>query len=366
MQGETKMFYNSNWEKTKERFDAFWHQEMIDRCCIAISVPEESHRLYNSSSIKYNESDRFDAEYLLKQSLEDFENTYFAGDAFALLRYDLGPSGHAGFFKNAKLRFHADANGKIHTWYEPSILDWKTDQIEFDENSFLYNVFIEGTEYLAVEAKGRFVIAMPDSSGNIDALAYLRGNENLMMDLIEAENDVIRALETIQKVWLDTTEWFHQKVTANNDGGNCISWLSTYAKGRHQQIQCDESVMFSSEMFDKFAVPEIKAKIDWADHSLYHFDGIEQIRHLDSLLGMKDLSAIQWTPVTGQPGAENYLPELKKIQAAGKSLVLHVNVDNIAFFLDHLSSKGLFLISYTDSKEAADYMVKTAEKRSKE
>ena len=32
------MRYKEDWEKAKKRHEAFWHQEVIDRCCAAIHV----------------------------------------------------------------------------------------------------------------------------------------------------------------------------------------------------------------------------------------------------------------------------------------------------------------------------------------
>lgn len=61
---------------------------------------------------------------------------------------------------------------------------------------------------------------------------------------------------------------------------------------------------------------------EFLEYPLYHFDGQEQLRHLDMLLGLKKLRAIQWTPVAAQPPTVAFLPQLKKIQAAGKSLLL--------------------------------------------
>ena len=34
------MRYKPDWDKAKERLTAFWHQEIVDRCCAAIYVYE--------------------------------------------------------------------------------------------------------------------------------------------------------------------------------------------------------------------------------------------------------------------------------------------------------------------------------------
>jgi hypothetical protein len=104
-------------------------------------------------------------------------------------------------------------------------------------------------------------------------------------------------------------------------------------------------------MFNTFIMPELDAQTKWFDKSLYHFDGIEQIRHLDSLLGLSELDAIQWTDVAGQPSPLDYIDILKRIQKAGKKLILHAkDMETLRGYLTSLSSKGL-LLSFSASSE---------------
>lgn len=70
---------------------------------------------------------------------------------------------------------------------------------------------------------------------------------------------------------------------------------------------------------------------------------------------------IQWTNVAGQPSPIHYLQELKKIQSAGKGLLIRLNdVNDIEPLLYELSSRGLYLNldSPLDSVEEADAVIK--------
>jgi len=90
--------------------------------------------------------------------------------------------------------------------------------------------------------------------------------------------------------------------------GSVLAWMHLWAPKRLAQMQCDLSVMISPEMFNCFAMPELEELCDFLDYPVYHFDGQEQIRHLDSLLSLKKLRAIQWTPVAGQLPTSNFIP----------------------------------------------------------
>lgn len=247
-------------------------------------------------------------------------------------------------------------------WFYPFIKNLSKDTLDFDPESFLYRKTIDLAQYLVNESKGDFFVSMPDVNGNADVLAHLRGTENLMMDMYDEEEWVMKSLNILQDIWVKTLEEVYHIVKDNNDGGCTIGWLNTWAKGRHAQMQCDLSVMISTDMFSKYIMPELTAKSKWMDHSLYHFDGFEQTRHLDMLLSIEDLDVIQWTCVAGQPSPVEFIPVLKKIQDAGKKLLIMIKPDELAPLMENLSSKGLFLILSAPSEQDADEILKKAQK----
>lgn len=93
------MEYKHDWDKSKKRFNAFWNNEIIDRCCIAVTAPKNDMTKVN---LPENEEDRLkywtDGESIVKRYKRYFENTYFGGEAFPQVFLRLGAGGHAGFF----------------------------------------------------------------------------------------------------------------------------------------------------------------------------------------------------------------------------------------------------------------------------
>jgi len=119
--------------------------------------------------------------------------------------------------------------------------------------------------------------------------------------------------------------------------------------------------MISPSMFEGFIMPELRAQTQWMDRSTYHFDGIDQLKHLDLLLSLERLDMIQWTNVAGQPSLLNYMDVFRKIQAAGKCLLLTVQPKEIRYVMEQLSSKGLFLLTSASSPEEADNIISMVE-----
>ena len=126
-------------------------------------------------------------------------------------------------------------------------------------------------------------------------------------------------------------------------------------------MQADLSVMISQEMYEEFVKPELEEQIRWIDYPVYHFDGIEQTKHLDIILGLEKLKAVQWTHVAGQPSAVHYLPTLQRIQKAGKSLIIMTPAKDIPELMDNLSHKGLYLHTEADTPEEAQEIIRYVE-----
>jgi hypothetical protein len=352
--------YGVNWERTKARHTAFWKGELEGPCLLCVTAPKDN-TAWDSFPYPKDKEGRVkwwtDAELIIKRYRNGFQGSYYAGDAFPVLIHDLGPAGHAAFFKGADPRFE----GSI--WFDPSLEDYK--DLAFDPHSFLYQKTIELDKAYAEDAKGEYLVGMPDTVGAADVLSHLRGPDRFMTDFFDYPDEVKAALKTVQAVWEKTMAAVWGAVSENNYGGGCAGWLNTWAPGLHGQLQCDCSVMMSPDMFEEFLMYELQAQTDFLEYSLYHFDGEQQIRHLPHLLSVKGIAAIQWTNVAGQPPASHYIPQLKQIQQAGKGVILHCSPDEIPLLLENLSAGLTYLITWANSQAEADNIVKMTERMSR-
>lgn len=349
-----------NFDKIKERFTALWNHEIIDRCCISAFVTEpkineEFSRVPEGMDPLYFLTD---AEMMMQRNLKLFENTYYAGDAFPLVNLNMGAAGHSAFIKGV------DVDCTEGTFWFGPIMEEELDaeKIVLDKTNYLYQQTFRAAKYLCEESKGRYLVSMPGNSGNMDVLSSLRTPVELLQDLIIDEDEVKECLRRIQAIWKDATRKIYDELKDYNYGGSSIGWLNTWAPGFHNQMQCDMSVMFSNQYYENYVRQELEEQSAFLEYALYHFDGQEQIRHLDTMLSIKDLKMIQWTHVVEQPSPVEFIPVLKKIQEAGKGLLLLLDAHEVEPILTNLSSKGLYINVKAKSKEEADAVVKLAEK----
>ena len=79
-------------------------------------------------------------------------------------------------------------------------------------------------------------------------------------------------------------------------------------------------------------------------HNVFHLDGKGMLRHLDRILEIPQIHAIQWVQGVGDDlPILQWLPVIKKIQAAGKGVVVDLQLDELEPFIAAMKPDGLYL-----------------------
>ena len=103
--------------------------------------------------------------------------------------------------------------------------------------------------------------------------------------------------------------------------------------------------MISKEMFDEFFLEGIAGECRHYGRSIYHLDGPGALRHLDSILSIPELDAVQWVPGAGRDQCKSWMDLYKKILAAGKSIVVYPQTKgDFLALMDNLPAKGLCIM----------------------
>ena len=292
------MRFKEDIEIVKKRLYAFWDREIIDRALVSVIAPKEKGKnisMFHNSRDMTGEPEELrkyweDPETIYRNNMERLENTFLGGETLPIIFQNYGTSGHCNFYGAVP------SYGNDTIWFDPV---W--DDLTEAENSYTeerLKQHLEITRYLTERAGDSYFIGMPDSSGTLDALGHLYGTENVLMDMLAEPDAVKNAIRILNEGWIRTNEMFYQ-VTEKLNGGGAHAWMHILAPGRVAHMQCDMSVMFSKDMYREFVVDELKQQMEWLEYPVYHFDGIEQEQHLDYILGLDRLKAIQWTHVAG-------------------------------------------------------------------
>ena len=160
---------------------------------------------------------------------------------------------------------------------------------------------------------------MTDLGGVMDVLQSFRGAENLLMDLYDDPDEVLRCVREIQDMWFLYFDKLNAVMEGEAEGYS--HWFNIYHEKPGYILQSDFSYMISPDMFKTFVAPEISSSADRLYNAVYHLDGIGEIPHLDTILSMEGIKGVQWVPGAGDPKRMNWDDLLRRILDAGKKVI---------------------------------------------
>jgi len=343
-----KLAYKHNWPEAKERLEAFWRMENSDRPCIAVTAPGQPMRsLDPPPDYKTKWSD---PEYVAQSYDARHEATYFGGEAMP------GTSLMVGYCFGYGAPLHYSEQT---VWQEPIIESWDdAPDLSLKDDDWGWQQVQKVVARCAEVSAGKWMTGWPNLHQPNDHLSLLRGAEDFCLDMLDHPAEVKRALRQLLDNWYE----MHGRLGPLMPGQEgSIGWLSVWCPWpKSITLQSDISCVLSPAMFDEFIAPELEELSQWLDGTLYHLDGPGALQHLDRLLAIERLHAIQWTPGTGNPESLNWLDLYKEIQAGGKGVVIYVPYADVETAVRELQPEGLFIITSAPSPGDAEALLERA------
>jgi hypothetical protein len=343
-----------DWEKRLERVDAFWDQQLMDRAVINITFPAPERRCpWPARKTHATLRERWmDAEYVADWSHATALNTEHMGDALPAVNPNLGPEVFSAFF-GAELEY-----GETTSWSVPNLKDWSdADSVQFSDDNVYWKKLLEITDALLAKGQDVFYTGITDLHPGGDAIVAFRDPINMNIDMIEHVEDIKRLLKRINQAYFRVFDFFYDKLTAAEQA--CTNWTRITSTRKHYVPSNDFSCMISKAMFDDVFLPGLIEECRHMEASIYHLDGPGAIHHLDSLISIKELNAIQWVCGAGKGPALKWLDLHKRIQAAGKSIqILDLRPSELGELIENLAPEGLWLdIVGVQSREEAEAII---------
>jgi 5-methyltetrahydrofolate--homocysteine methyltransferase len=155
------------------------------------------------------------------------------------------------------------------------------------------------------------------------------------------------------------------EIVKGDNGSSSYTAFAIWGPGKTAKIQCDFSAIMSPKQFREFVQPSLKKQCQKLDYTLYHLDGPDAIKHLDALMEIEELDALQWTP-----GAdERWYPIYDRVKKANKSLWISLENGGLEDWIkksDKLvrryGSDGLYLLFPIMEEEEALRLIDKAER----
>ncbi len=346
------MLYKDDWEEARDGLEAWWEGTLVDRPVIMARAPRSnaSPDLDGWGFARYPDRPM--------KVLEHFERwcsgTYFGGEAFPNLFVNLG-AGVLGAILGARPRFYSNT-----VWFQSS-MEWEDlEEVEFDSENPWWERVRTYTEKSVAEGEGKYFVSMTDLGGILDIVQSLRGKKKLMIDLFRRPEKVLDLSWKVLDIWHRCYDELYQIIQTGMKGSS--AWLSIWCDGKWYPIQCDYAYMLSPGKFREFVLPFLKEQCRRLDRCVYHLDGHGQLPHLDDLLEIDDLDAIQWVPGAGkkQCGSDEYYDMYRKVKAAGKGLVLGLKPGEIRPICKELGADGILFQVTCRSEEEAKKLIENS------
>lgn len=307
-------FSRERMQQVLDNYEAWWERR-LDRPLIAATLwgayPVEQKarapHLDQSSCADL----RWSAEEIIDKMDEELSGLEWIGDGYPTVSFDsFGPGVLAAFcgavLDNEKGRVWFRAAEKkdisdIHCVYDPDN-PWA---------ARIKDIYRAGVE----RWDGSVLMGMPDLGGVMDVAATLVGTEELLLDLYDEPDEVKRLTGEIGTAWYAA---FNDFAAVLKPQGGYTDWSGIAGRRPGYIVQCDFCYMLSNAMFRAFVLPTIRRDTERLDRVIYHLDGVGELNHLDDLLALPGLAAVQWVPGAGHPEGTYWLDVYRRIEAAGK------------------------------------------------
>lgn len=347
--------WKSNFEETKKHYTDWWNGKGIvltmwehlfkEGAPYENIMPPAPHKDLNQLW--------FDAEWRSKYLHYTMSRNSYMADILPVANTQLGPGSLAAIL-GSQLEGREDT---IWIHHKPDF----DGQIVFDENG--WKLHEDLLRKCVANAQDKYMVGCPDLVEGLDVLASLKGSDNILMDLIMDPDGTLELMKQVNKVYFDVFDRIYDIINVNGEMAFC--YFSLWAPGKVSKLQCDLSIMISEEDYRTFCLPFLREQTEKIDYTLYHLDGVDAIRHLDAILEMEKLNAVQWTPGYGQPqgGDPKWYELYKKILAGGKSVMANwVTLDELEPLLDNVGNQGLHINVDFKSEHDIEKALKIVEK----
>ena len=345
--------------KSMERIYAWLEGQVVDRAPIRFSQHNADYNVKEYSKTWPTLEDRWmDAEYAVNDYVSRLGDKPLLAETFPVYFPNLGPNWYAGCF-GAPIDWEETT-----AWARPVVKDYDADmpRLSFDRDSVLFRKMVELTDYALSICKGKFMVGYTDIHPGLDCAMALRGIQELLCDFIDQPEQALKLAEKCEEPLFEVYDFFDAKLKAH--GLPSATWMTVPSFGKLYIESADFSAMMSPADFDRYAYPALEEQCRYFTHNIFHMDGKDVAKHTDRILSLPNLHAVQWVQGVGlDEPIMQWVPYLKKILEAGKSIIIDLKVSELEAFIGEFDKPdGIMLCVPSDDTEEQEAVIKRVEK----
>jgi hypothetical protein len=349
-----------DWEISRNRLVYWWENELYDRALVCVTAPRQGVQpaVWPGGPVT-PEIQWTDIDYMIWRMLENIRTTYSGGEALPLF-YHGWSVGHA-LVMGCVPQFASDT-----VWTSPlPVTDGGYPSIQFLRDSRWWQWMLECTRQAAQASQGRYFVMPTWGNHAGDNLALLRGTQQLMFDICQDPEWVRQAVQQVSTILLEifNTLWSLVDETVTGLPGS-VNYCGLWSPGKTMGFDCDISCCLSPRQLEEFFLPPLIETMRTVDHCIYHLDGTVALQHLDLLLAVPEIDAIQWVPGAGREAILQWVPLIRRVQQSGKSILVQVEPADVPSLLEEVPARGLCISTSCPSDQEAQELLEYIGRRS--
>ena len=318
----TSLSTKPDFARVREVWNHFWHGEIIKRPPVVAALTKPGCEPVPLWERRYQLALQRDYATILSRIERWLETTLFLAESVPFYEPALGPDQYAAFFGGA---LHTSDDSPHTSWIEPFVGDngWaRALPLRLRPDNPVWQGLLEFHRVLAAHGKGRYLVGVTDLHSNMDALAAMRGPQRMCLDFYDCPDLIAQAMADVRATYAFVYESLCQAGGMSAATGT-IGWVPFWCAERFATIQCDFLCMVSPELSRRYILPALEEEAAYLDHCILHFDGPGALPHLDDILAIKAIDAIQWVSGAGQAPMHTWTDVLLRCQKAGKALQIY-------------------------------------------
>ncbi len=334
-----KKEYKPDLDECVVRIHAWYEQKWIDRPPVRFyhhNKEYEQHRI-GEGSFTSAEARWMDTEFQIKRFLETLNEAAFLGETFPVFWPNLSAVAY-NLFLGQVPEFD-----EVTAWVHPCVADLEhLPPLTVQKGNQYFKKVEELTQRALEIAEGRFWVGYTDMYAGIDCTAGLRGAERMCMDVVDQPEALHRLIQAAFAEYPEVYRHFDRILKAH--GQPSVTWMNLPSFETFNVLACDFAVNLSTEHFNAFCMPVLRQEAESFVHNVFHLDGKGVARHIDSILTLPNLKAIQWVQGYGDDTPiRQWIPLIQKIQQAGKSVIVDLKPEELDDFIRLVDRTGIML-----------------------
>jgi len=339
----------ADFQMSLKRIYAWYESEIVDRPPVRFvahnAFLEEATEDISAQSPAEKKAWWFDVQTQVELFERSIEGRNFNGETFPVFFPNLGPDVYAAIY-GTELEF-----GEVTSWSIPLVHEWDdVEGLKFDMDNEYFRKLEELTEFALDRADGKFLVGYTDLHPGLDCVAAWRDPQQLCFDMIDNPQKVHELAELAIADFETIYDHFDNILKAHNQLS--VSWIGIPSFGRMHIPSCDFSTLISPAFFNEFGLPILRREVQTMTHNIFHVDGKGVARHLEAILSVPEVHALQWVQGVGDDlPIMQWSPFLKELQNRGIPLIVDLNKHELSAFMAEMKPEGLFLWVATDNEE---------------